>query len=509
MRLAALLLAAALPAQPAGDAALREALELLYDGGTDGALARLQELVAAAPQDPLPAYISALALCWKIEQRPESTALDAELHRRAQTAIALAEARLRREPADARALLARAGGWGAKGRLQLLRREKRESARSAVRMREDLLALRALEPDNLEASFGLGLYDYYADVLPKLMRLLRLLTGIPGGDRVRGLASIERARQARLHDTEARAQLFEIYAFYEDEYDRAHEEMLGLRRRYPGSPLWALKLAELERDRMGLCAESAQVAREILAAVDAAHPNYAPIVGVLARLSLGESLLLDLRPAEARQALLPVPDAAPALPALGAKARLLLGRSLELDGDQNDARAQYRLAAASADRETRRRAQQALDDPQPAEKTRALDSVARARRLREAGRPREAAQAYRRALAAWPGNHEAALGVAEDELALGRIGPARAALEALVGLRRPDPPWLEPWAWLLLARARDLAGERAAALEAYARVRHAPLGREDLRRAAQAGLEAPYRPAGNGAPGARPLNHSR
>lgn len=492
MLLASLLLTTALSSTPAGEAALREALELVYDGGTDGGLARLEALAAAAPQDPLPAYFSALALCWKIEQQGESGALDRELVRRADTAVALADARLREDPRDARALLARAGGWGAKGRLQLFRRDKRESARSAVRMRRDLLALLALEPDNLEASFGLGLYDYYADVLPKLLRLLSFLAGIPGGDRQRGLARIEHAKQARLHDTEARAQLYEIYAFYENLPDRAHEEMLVLRRRHPGSPLWALKLAEHERERMGLYAESAEVARAILAAVERGDPNYAPVVGVLARLALGESLLLDLRLAEARRVLLAVKDASPEFPRLALRARLLLGRSLELEGDIDGARAHYRLAAEGPDRQLGREAQRALQNPLPAAAARGLGFIAEARRLREMRRPREAADAYRRALAVSPDNAEAALGSAEDDLERGRVEPARKALEKLGELRAPDPPWLRPWAWLLLARAHDLGGERAAAVKAYKRVWEAPLGREELRRAASAGLEAPY-----------------
>jgi hypothetical protein len=490
--LAALLLTATLASSPAGDPALRDALEVVYDGATDGGLARLEALAAASPRDPLPAYFSALALCWRIEQDAESTALDRELTRRADAAIALADARLRENPRDARALLARAGGWGAKGRLQLLRRDKRESARSAVRMRRDLLALQTLQPDNLEARFGLGLYDYYADVLPRLLRLLGFLAGIPGGDRERGLARIEDAKRAALHDTEARAQLYEIYAFYEKQPDRAHEEILELRRLHPGSPLWALKLAEHERERMGLYAESAAVAREILAATERGDPNHAPVVGMLARLALAESLLLDLRLAEARQVLLAAREASAEFPRLALRARLLLGRSLELEGDLDGARAHYRLAAEGSDPQIAGEAERALDKPSPAQTARALHHVAEARRLRETRRFRESADAYRRALAVAPDNAEAALGVAEDDLERGLLEPAREALETLGEFHAPDAPWLRPWSWLLRARAHDLGGARADAVKAYKRVLQAPLGRDELRRAASAGLEEPY-----------------
>ena len=291
----------------------------------------------AAPAEPLQLGVERAAL----------RALDPELQRRVDQAIALADARLLEQPHDTRARLARGAASGVRARLHLFRREQRESSRAALRMREDLSLLRAQAPADLEARFGLGLYDYYADVLPRLLKLLGFLTGLPRGDRARGLAQIEQGTEAPLHGSEARVQLYEIYAFYEDRPDRAYQEMSTLHRRYPASPLWALKLAEHERARMGLCAESAAHAREILARVESGHPNYRSVVGTLARVELGEALLCELRTGEARRELLAIKDGTPELPALGARARLLLGRSLEWEGDRDGAQAHYRLAAAS------------------------------------------------------------------------------------------------------------------------------------------------------------------
>lgn len=490
----ALVLAAGVGAASSTDAAGRAALDQLYDGGTETALARLAGLSAAAPEDPLPAYLEALALEWKIEQRPEATSLDRELHRRVDRALAIAKDRLRQDPKDLRALLAHGAAHGVRSRLHLFRAQRREAARAALRMREDLLRLRELDPENKDALFGLGLYDYYADVLPGAVKLLRFLARMPGGDRERGLDLIERGKQSDLHRTEAQAQLYEIYAFYEDKPDRAREEIRDLRRRYPGSPLWALKLAEHERDRMGLYAESAAGARQILRAAEAGHPNYAPVVGAMARIALGEALLLDLRLPEARRALLAAKDGAPDAAWIGPKARYLLGRSLELEGDREGALAHYRLAAAAGDRELKRRAQAALASPIPPREVHATALLAEARRLRETGHEHEAAELYREALSAWPDCQEAALRAAEEDLRQGRVDAARGALEDLSRERSPRPPWVRPWSWLLLARAHDLAGEREAAVKAYKKVWEAPLGQARLRELAAAGLERPYAP---------------
>jgi hypothetical protein len=482
-------------ASAAADHEYVAALDQLYDGSTDRATSALAELAARSPDDPIGPYLQALALCWKIEQRPQTSDLDKELHQVAERALLLADAALKQNPEDVRARLARGAAHGVKSRLHLFRLQKREAAREAVRMREDLLAARERDPEDKDVTFGIGLYDYYADVLPRFTKLLRFLAGIPGGNRQRGLAAIETAREgSRFHGTEVRVQLYEIHAFYEDQPDRALAEISGLRRRYPGSPLWALKLAEHQRDRLGLYAESGAVAREVIARAEEGHPNYSETAAAMARVAMGESLLLDLRLPEARRVLLPVRDGVPGAAWVGARARLLLGRSLELEGDREGALAHYRLAATSTDRELRRRGQQALQAEIPAAEVRASTLLAEGRRHREAGRWTESMDPFAAALRIWPECQEAALRVAEDELAHGLAKAARERLERLsrVPESQVRPPWVRPWSWLLRAQADDLAGEREAAVLQYKKVYEQPFGRAELRDLASAGLRHPF-----------------
>jgi tetratricopeptide (TPR) repeat protein len=490
----ALLLAAALGIASPADAEYRAALDQLYDGATDTAIARLDALASAAPRDPVAGYLGALALLRRIEQRPASETLDAELRQRVERTIQASEAALAADAHDARGLLARGGAHGVLSRFAFLRGRRKDSAREGALLRRDALRLEALEPENKDVLFGLGLYDYYMDVLPRMMKLLRFISGLPGGDRERGLAELEEAKgRAVFHDVEVRDQLYEIYAFYEGKPDRALEEIGALRKRYPGAPLWALRLAEHLRDRMGLYAESARVAREILESCRKRHPNYAPVVEAMARVALGEALLLDLRLAEARRELLALGEGAPDDPTLAARAHLLLGRALELEGDREAAVAHYRVAARADDRELRKRAEAALRRPLPPEEVRGSLRLAEARRLREAGRNDDAAQAFRETLALWPACDEARLRVAEDELRHGRSAAAREALERLP--RRDgdlSPPWIGAWSRLLKARLLDLAGQRTEAVARYKEVLNEPWGQEELRVLAARGLARPF-----------------
>jgi predicted Zn-dependent protease len=448
----AALLAARLAAATtdAPDESFDAPLQRLYDGATDAALDAFRALSHEFPGDPLPVYFEALALAWKLEQRPRERELDARLLELAELAVARADARLRGRPGDARALFARGAAHGVKSRLHLFRRNRGGAAREAARMRSDLRRVIARDPGHEDARFGLALYDYYADVLPNLLKLLRALMGIPGGNRERGLLGLRRAAQsARWHRSEATAQLYEIGAHYERDPDAALAAVRTLRERHPGSPLWGLKLAEHLSQRLGLYAESVRELEAVAQACRDGHPNYSPRVAVLAVLGRAEALLLDLRFEAARDALDAIPDH---------DAGLALRRAALL----------ARLSALEAD---------------PAARARA-----RARRLAEQGRHDEARAACREALALRPRDLEALLCLAEEHLEAGREEAAGAALIRVVKAQRPDPPSLLPRARLLLARLRQRQGRRPEAVLLYKQILTDPGGDEARRLEAERAL---------------------
>ncbi|HWX24320.1 MAG TPA: tetratricopeptide repeat protein, partial [Vicinamibacteria bacterium] len=396
---------------------------------------------------------------------------------------------------DARALLSRGGVHGLKSRLALFRGQHHDAAREAVLMREALLRAKEVDPSSKDVLFGLGLYDYFVDVLPRLAKVIRFFTGMPGGNRVRGLAWIEDARRGALfHRSEALAQLFVIDAFYEKRLDPALAEVRELRGRYPGSPLWGLRLAALECHGLGLYRESTVASQQIVAAAERGEPNYAPIVATMAQVYWGDALLEDLRFAEARSVLLRVKRGDPQASWIGPRAQFLLGRSLELEGDREGAVVHYQAAALSANREERRRAEAALSKSLSMAEVLGTGRLAQARRLREEGRLQEATAAFREALRLWPASEEAALRTAEADLDEGRAEAARGPLERLASAPQPRPPWVKPWSRLLLGRVKDLAGDREGAVREYKEVYENPYGHEELREGAAAGLKRPYVP---------------
>ncbi len=369
----------------------------------------------------------------------------------ADRALGLADARLARDPVDARALLARGAAHGVKSRLHLFRWEKGPASREAVRMREALVAARAAGTEMLDLDFGLGLYDYYADTLPRFFKLVAFVMRIPGGDRERGLEGVARvARGGSLfHDDEARVQMYEIHSYFERKPDRALHWIREMWRRHPGWPIWGLKLAQLLGEPMGLWAQGAAVAREIVATADAGRqPNYQPVVVAMARVLLAEALLGDLRFEEAREAALGARSGAPGTPWVSERAERVLARCLDLE---------RRAGSPEA---------------------RALSLLAQARRLREQGDEPSAEAACRRAFQFFPASEEGRLCAARESLRRGRPAAARELARAVLG--GEGEPWLQP-ARLVLARALESLGEEARALDLYRLAWEEPLGREALR----------------------------
>jgi predicted Zn-dependent protease len=95
---------------------------------------------------------------------------------------------------------------------------------------------------------GLGIYNYFVDTLPTIVKLLRFLIALPGGSRQAGLEQLHRViAEGDLTVSDARFQLAKDYSRYnERQYAKSLELFQGLAHDYPGNPLWTLLIGSLE-----------------------------------------------------------------------------------------------------------------------------------------------------------------------------------------------------------------------------------------------------------------------
>jgi hypothetical protein len=258
----------------------KQAIDLMYLGKPEEALALAHKLEAERPEHPLGYLIEADVLWWNIyckwSQRKYNT-IDAWSHTRPADADDDADLAL----SDKVAHLAEAGiaksdtaemelyaglGYASRARLLGLRYEKMPVARAGVEARKHLLRCLELDPNMADAYLGLGLYNYYVDTLSALAKILRFFMGIPGGDKREGLRQLEIAStKGQLTQVEARFNMAKSLRNYDRDYARAERAAASLVAEHSGNCIFLLLAGDIEQ-KLGHTEEAAARFRAAAAA---------------------------------------------------------------------------------------------------------------------------------------------------------------------------------------------------------------------------------------------------
>jgi tetratricopeptide (TPR) repeat protein len=270
----------------------------IYAGDLEGALEGARRLEQDQPELPLGYLLEGEALWWKIwctsaefkygmTYARHRAKLPGDRHYLdlAAKVSSLAETQWsRHQSADMQFYAGMGDALGA--RLYSLRGENRNAARAGVHAREHLLRAIALDPDLADADLGLGLYNYYADTLSGLARVLRFFMGIPGGSKEEGIQQLQRAMaEGVLAPAEARFYLVVNLHNYEQKYEEALEISGPLVEKYPSNPLFQLIRGDLYA-KLGRKERAAERYRAA-AAIAVRDPECRAHIQELVRASLG------------------------------------------------------------------------------------------------------------------------------------------------------------------------------------------------------------------------------
>ena len=154
-----------------------------------------------------------------------------------------------------------------RARLYTLRAQALKAAQEGKQMRASLLEAVArdssLEPD---AAAGLGVYNYYADVLSPILKVFRFLLLLPAGDREKGLQQLQLASdKATLLVTESANELARIYTYHENRPADALVLFRKLSDEYPDNAFFSLAAAT-QSERLGKKDAAADYARKAILA---------------------------------------------------------------------------------------------------------------------------------------------------------------------------------------------------------------------------------------------------
>ena len=333
------------------------AYDAIFDARLDGLPTELASV--CAPLRPTPRddrapaeacrVLEALATWWRIRLDVLDLGHDQAFIAQADAAVTATEAWVAREPNRAEAWFYLGGSYAVRAQWRTTRGQQLAAARDGKRIKESMERALVLDPSMHDARFGVGLYQYYADVAPAALRILRWMLLLPGGDKTLALRTMEEARtRAQLMRSEAAYQLHLVYLWYEQSPERALALVQELRTRHPGNPHFVEVEAEIQDVHLSDFGASLRTWRGLADAAAARKVAFPAAASARARLGMAVQLdrLGDTDQAiEELRALLATRPTAPF--GIEARAHTELGRALDQLGGRVEALAQYKAALAA------------------------------------------------------------------------------------------------------------------------------------------------------------------
>ncbi|MGH9455882.1 MAG: hypothetical protein ACRD2O_18150 [Terriglobia bacterium] len=285
-------------------------LHLLMDGDPDAAIVVFKQLETQAPNSPVGFLLDADATWWKIYYLSanlvdpdvfdvvymDSTPFDSHFERLVQQTIGKSKTMIQNRQDLPRSYLNEGMAYALEARFQGLHDRDLPTARAGKKMRALLMTAVRMDPDLTDAYLGLGIYNYFVATLPTIIKLLRFLIALPGGNRVLGLQQLQTAAE-KGDFTRPEAQFY-----LAKDYSRRSEMQFGkalalfqqLAKEFPHNQLWVLLQGSVQI-RLDRKPEGETLYRQALASTAGKHSVadrsiHRQAVKALARMHPGEKI---------------------------------------------------------------------------------------------------------------------------------------------------------------------------------------------------------------------------
>ncbi len=209
---------------PEADKLVLQGLEAGYALDFASSSAAFAAVDRLEPQHPIgPFFLASLKwmeLSLNVDEPGKTEALEPEFDRLMGEAFARAQRMKEKNPRDAEAYFYLGAAYGMRGRWKIVKRQWIRAASDGWKGYKNLKTAVALDPALYDAYLGLGMYDYYSDTMPGILKFAASL--IVRGDKQRGLRFVNIAVE-KGHYSAMEAQLFlvGVYTTYEKKPEHA------------------------------------------------------------------------------------------------------------------------------------------------------------------------------------------------------------------------------------------------------------------------------------------------
>jgi len=227
-------------ADPHVDRMVQRGIDQIYNFEFSAAESTFAEVIRTQPDHPAGYFFRAMIQWERIISNFDDESDDEKLYEMLEVVIEMCEQRLEKEPNDVTALFFKGGAVGFRGRLRANRGKWVGAANDGLVALPLVRKAYELEPTNYDVLLGIGIYNYYASVIPDKYPIVKpVMVFFPGGDRAKGLEQLRQASQnAKYARVEATYFLMQNYFMFEKDFPKALELARSLNRTYPNNPIF-------------------------------------------------------------------------------------------------------------------------------------------------------------------------------------------------------------------------------------------------------------------------------
>jgi tetratricopeptide (TPR) repeat protein len=225
---------------PAAEAHIHKGINNVYSMAFDSARAEFREVIKINPEHPAGHFFLAMVEWWNIMIDLDNQSHDAKFIAMLDKVIDLCDKRLDKNDDDVVALFFKGGSIGFRGRLYANRSDWIKAANDGRTALPLVQKMYKLAPNNYDVLLGIGIYNYYAAIVPEQYPMVKpLMLFFPEGDKLKGIVQLQQTSEKGLYAKyEAAYFLLQLYQMYEKRYTEALALATDLHKKFPANPIF-------------------------------------------------------------------------------------------------------------------------------------------------------------------------------------------------------------------------------------------------------------------------------
>jgi tetratricopeptide (TPR) repeat protein len=222
------------------DQHVQQGIDQIYNFEFEKAERAFSEVIRLRPEHPVGYFFKAMIQWERIISNFDDESQDEKFYGMLDTVIEMCEKRLEKNSKDVVALFFKGGSVGFRGRLRANRGKWLGAANDGISALPLVRKAYEFEPNNYDVLLGIGIYNYYAAVIPEKYPIVKpAMIFFPSGDRIKGLEQLRLASlYAKYAKIEATYFLMQNYFMYEKNYTGALEIARTLHGKYPNNSVF-------------------------------------------------------------------------------------------------------------------------------------------------------------------------------------------------------------------------------------------------------------------------------